>query len=41
MGKRITLDAHTLIWYIYKQSNSMLTKRALAIIGLYGKQFAG
>jgi len=32
MGKRITLDAHTLIWYIYEQSNSMLTKRALDTI---------
>lgn len=32
MGTRITLDAHALIWYIYEQSNSMLTKKALDII---------
>jgi PIN domain nuclease of toxin-antitoxin system len=32
MGTRITLDAHTLIWYIYEQSNSMLTKKALDTI---------
>ena len=32
MGTRITLDAHTLIWYIYEESNSMLSKKALAII---------
>jgi PIN domain nuclease of toxin-antitoxin system len=32
MGTRITLDAHALIWYIYEQSNSMLTKKALDTI---------
>jgi|WetSurMetagenome_2_1015567.scaffolds.fasta_scaffold324094_1 PIN domain nuclease of toxin-antitoxin system len=32
MGKRITIDAHALIWYIYAQSNSMLTKKALNTI---------
>lgn len=36
MGKRvttrITLDAHALIWYVYEESNNMLTDRALKAI---------
>jgi PIN domain nuclease of toxin-antitoxin system len=32
MGTRITLDSHALIWYIYEESNPMLTDKALDAI---------
>ncbi|MEK7395872.1 MAG: PIN domain-containing protein [Candidatus Poribacteria bacterium] len=32
MGTRITLDAHTLIWYIHKPSRNNLSAKALSII---------
>jgi len=31
-GKRITIDAHTLIWYVHKDSNVRLSKPALDAI---------
>lgn len=32
MGKRITLDAHTLIWYVHKPSRGSLSAKALEVI---------
>jgi PIN domain nuclease of toxin-antitoxin system len=32
MGTRITLDAHTLIWFFHKESNGKLSRKALTTI---------
>jgi len=31
-GQRITLDAHTFIWYYHEESNTMLSQRAFTAI---------
>ena len=31
-GQKLTLDAHTLIWYFHEESNKMLSSNALAAI---------
>lgn len=32
MGTRITLDAHTLIWFFHTESNNKLSRKAMTII---------
>ena len=32
MGTRITLDAHTLIWFFHTESNNKLSRQAMTII---------
>jgi PIN domain nuclease of toxin-antitoxin system len=32
MGKRITIDAHTLVWYYHQESNDKLSQRAWTAI---------